>query len=101
MVLSSKVNDKELIILDELKISEPKTKIMVNIINKIFKQDKRPNILLVISKKDENLIKASRNIPKTKTILANSLNALDLLSFKYLLIDKEGVKVIEKTYGNI
>ena len=108
MVLSSKVNDKELIILDELKISEPKTKIMSKILDNIFnkKQETRnkkqtKSILMAISKKDENLIKGSRNISGIKTILADSLNILDLLSFKYLLIDKQGIKTIEKTYGNI
>jgi len=100
MALSSKVNDKELIILDELKISEPKTKIMSKILDNIF--DKKPeNVLIAVSKRDENIIRASRNILRTKTILANSLNVLDLLSFKYLLLDKEGIKVIEKTYGTV
>lgn len=100
MALSSKVNDKELIILDELKISEPKTKIMSKILDNIF--NKKPeNVLIAVSKRDENIIRASRNILRTKTILANSLNVLDLLSFKYLLLDKEGIKVIEKTYGTV
>jgi large subunit ribosomal protein L4 len=101
MALTSKVRDKELIVLDDLKISEPKTKLMAKIISKIFKKEQRPSILLAIPEKNENLIKASKNIAKVKTILADSLNVLDLLSFKYLLLDKEAIKVIEKTYGNI
>jgi len=101
MALSSKVNDKEIFIIDGLKLEEAKTKFMASIIDKIFKNINKPSILMVISKKDENIIKASRNIPRTKTILADSLNILDLLSFKYLLLDKEGIKVIEKVYGNI
>ena len=101
MVLTSKIQDKELIILDELKIKEIKTKIMAGIISKILKEIKKPSILITISKKDENVIIASKNIPDVKTILADSLNVLDLLSFKYLLIDKEAIKVIEKIYGTV
>ena len=101
MVLSSKVIDKELIVLDELKISEAKTKSVANIINKNFKEEKKPHILLALSKKDNNIVKATRNIVNVKTILADSLNVIDLLSFKYLLLDKESIGVIEKTYGTI
>ena len=101
MVLSSKVIDKELIVLDELKISEVKTKSMANIISKNFKQEKRPQILLTLAKKDDSIMKATKNIANIKTILSDSLNVIDLLSFKYLLLDKESIGVIEKTYGTI
>lgn len=101
MVLSSKVIDKELIVLDELKISEAKTKLVANIINKNFKKEKKPHVLLALSKKDNNVTKAAKNIANLKTILSDSLNVIDLLSFKYLLLDKESIGVIEKTYGNI
>ncbi|HUT96171.1 MAG TPA: 50S ribosomal protein L4 [Candidatus Paceibacterota bacterium] len=101
MVLTSKVQDKELIVLDELKIKEPKTKRMAEILGKILKEIKKPSVLIIIPKKDENIIIASKNIPSTKIIFANSLNVLDLLSFKYLLIDKEAIKMIEKTYGTV
>lgn len=100
MALSSKLKDKELIIFEELKLKQGKTKLMANLINKILKEEK-PSILIALSKKDENIIKASRNIPYIKTLLANSLNVFDLLSFKYLFLDKEAVKKIEETYGAI
>ncbi|MCX6730072.1 MAG: 50S ribosomal protein L4 [Candidatus Portnoybacteria bacterium] len=101
MVLTSKIKDKELIILDDLKIKEPKTKLIANIILKIFKDKKKPSVLMAMSKKDKNITVGSKNIYNLKTIFADSLNVLDLLSFKYLLLDKESIKVIEKTYGNI
>lgn len=97
MTLSSKFKDKELIVLDKLELKEPKTKLMINLINKLFQKEKEPSILVVI-KKNENIIRANQNISYTKTISADSLNVLDLLSFKYLLLDKEAIKVIEKTY---
>jgi large subunit ribosomal protein L4 len=101
MVLSSKVNDKELVIVEEFKIKEAKTKVMANLINKVLKEEKKPSILLAASQKDENLIKATRNISNTKIIPVNSLNVFDLLSFKYLFLDKEGIKIIEKIYASI
>ena len=107
MVLTSKVQDKELILVDNLELKEPKTKLLVEILKNLLKKvakkkdsknDKDLKILLVLPKKDDKLIKASRNIPKTKTILADSLNVLDLLSYKYLFMPKEAIGVIEQTY---
>ena len=98
MVLTSKVKDNELILLDKLEMKEPKTKIMAEVLEK-FKSQK--SVLIVIPKSDVNIIRAARNIPYTKTIRADSLNVLDLLSFKYLLMPKEAIKVIEKTYGAV
>jgi len=98
MVLSSKLKDKELIVFEKLKLKERKTKLMFNLINKIL-EGKRPSVLMALSQKDENIIKAVRNIPYTKTLSANSLNVFDLLSFKYLFLDKEAIKLIEKTHG--
>lgn len=100
MALSSKVKDKELVVLDKLEIKEPKTKLMTRILKKLFK-DKRASILIATPKGAENIIKANQNISYTKTIGADSLNVIDLLSFKYLLLDKEAIKIIEDTYGNI
>jgi large subunit ribosomal protein L4 len=98
MVLSSKVQDKELIIIDELK-AEIKTKKMVDLLSKLIKNEKKHSILIITSKKDEKILKAIHNIDYVKPLAADSLNVLDLLSFKYLLMDKESIKVIEKTYS--
>jgi len=97
-VLSSKVKDKEMIILDEFKIQDGKTKPLIELINNIIKEDKKPSILMVISQKDEALIRASRNISYLKMLSANSLNVVDLLSSKCLLMDKGSIEVIKKTY---
>jgi large subunit ribosomal protein L4 len=98
MVLSSKIQDKELIVVDELK-AEAKTKKMVDLLGKLVKNEKKHSILMVTHKKDEKILKAIRNIDYVKPLAADSLNVLDLLSFKYLLMDKESIKVIEKTYS--
>src|SRR4030042_2637473 len=98
MALSSKARDEELFVLEDIKLKEGKTKIMALLLNKILKE-KKPNVLVVLSQKDENAVRALKNIPRTKTILANSLNVFDLLSFKYLFLDKQAIKLIEKIYG--
>jgi large subunit ribosomal protein L4 len=96
MVLSQKLKDGEIILLKELKIEKPKTKIFFNILKKL--PLKKSSALIALPKVDRNLVLASRNIPKIKTILAKDLNCLDLLSFKYLILPVDSIKVIEKTF---
>jgi large subunit ribosomal protein L4 len=96
MVLSQKLKDGEIILVKELKIEKPKTKIFFNILKKL--PLKKSSALIALPKVDRNLVLASRNIPKIKTILAKDLNCLDLLSFKYLILPVDSIKVIEKTF---
>ncbi len=100
MILTSKHKDNELILLDKLEIKEPKTKLIAEILENILKK-KTKSVLVVTLKKNENIIRANKNIPYTKILRADSLNILDLLSFKYLLMPKEAIKVIEETYGTV
>lgn len=95
MALSSKARDKELIVLDSLKLEKGKTKLMAELIKKL----KVSSVLIATS--DKNVIRANQNLSHTKTIANNSLNVVDLLSFKHFLLDKESIKLIEKIYGNI
>ncbi len=104
MVLSSKVKDKELVLIDNLEISEIKTKKMsqfiINLSEKI-KKDLNKGMLIISSKKDEKISRVSRNIPRIKVIGADNLNILDILSHRYLMIlsPDDVIKVIKKTYG--
>lgn len=115
MSLSGKVKNNLLILLDKLKLEQPKTKPMAEIIknlkcsvlpkisspgaNKLkIKNFKEGSILIALPKMDKNLILSVRNIPDVKTIQAKDLNCLDLLSFKYLIIPKESIKVIKETF---
>ena len=108
MVLSAKAKEKMLIVLNSLKIEKPKTKLMVNILNKLplprphawRRGEKKASSLLILPQKDEIIIRASRNISEVQTLEARNLNVLDLLSFKYLLIPKEAIKVIKETFLN-
>ncbi len=108
MVLSSKVEDKEMIVLDGLKIEKPKTKEMIKIIqdtrDKIqdtktnLKKRKEESVLVALSKKDVDITRAAKNIQKVKIVQAKDLNVLDLLNYKYLIMPKEGIDVIKETF---
>ncbi len=96
MVLSGKVKNNMLVVLEDLKVEKPKTKLMVAILKKL--PSKEQSALIVLPKMDKSLITASRNIPNIKTIQAKDLNALDLLSLKYLIMPKEAIKLIKETF---
>lgn len=101
MVLSSKVKDKELLVLDKLETKKPQTKIMAKMMENLRKKIgdfKEGSILFLLPKKDENLVKSLRNIKKVKTILARESNVLDLLKYKYLIIPKKSIKVLKETF---
>ena len=97
MALSSKVNDRELIIVEEFKVNA-KTREMIDLLNRFLKNEKKHSVLIITSRKDEKILKAIRNIGYIKSLAVESLNVLDLLSSKYLLLDKEAIKLIEKIY---
>jgi large subunit ribosomal protein L4 len=103
MALSTKLKNNCLILLKDLnfKIEEKKgkaslTKSLVNFLKNFPCQ--KGSILLVLPQYDRNIILAARNLPKVKTIQAKDLNPLDILSFKYLLMPKEALKVIKETF---
>jgi len=95
MVLTSKVGKEHLIVLDSLKIENPKTKLIVEILAKLPVKGTR---LVILPEKDDMIIKATRNISKTKVELAQNLNVLDLLSFNYLILPKDSIKAIKETF---
>jgi large subunit ribosomal protein L4 len=114
MILSTKAKENLLILLDSLKIEKPpkenlrfptgqaKTKLMAELIKNLklkIKNFKEGSILIATPQKDELIYRASRNIPDVGIVEARNLNALDLLSFKYLLLPKETIKVIKETFS--
>jgi len=96
MALSGKVKNNLLILLDKLKIEEAKTRLMTEIFKKL--PCKNESCLIALPEYDKNLILSARNLPEVKTIQSKDLNCLDLLSFKYLLMSKESIKVIKDTF---
>jgi large subunit ribosomal protein L4 len=101
MILSEKLRRNLLFLFEEIKVEKPKTKIFAQLIEKWkekIKNFKKGSILIALGRKDENLSLAARNIPNLKVMQAKDLNCLDLLSFKYLVLTKDSVKVIEEQF---
>ncbi len=94
--LSSKVLDKQIIVVDELKFDEPKTKLMVQALQAL---QASPKTLLVTVNGDINVIKSARNIPGVKPIGADAINVYDVLKYETLLITKDAVARVEEVYA--
>jgi len=95
MTLSDKARDKSIVVLDKLELTAIKTKDLLKIISKLPLKKK---ILVVSPKSDLKIIKSARNLQNIKIINANSLNVVDILGYKYLLILKDSLAIIGKTY---
>ncbi|MBU2068544.1 50S ribosomal protein L4 [Patescibacteria group bacterium] len=101
MSLTSKVKDQEFVLLDKMEITESKTKVMAQIFSNLkdkIKKDLSKSVLIVLPQTDLKISRAVKNIPKIKTIRADSLNVLDVLSHRYLIMFQESIKVIKGTY---
>ncbi|MFC1943333.1 50S ribosomal protein L4 [Chloroflexota bacterium] len=95
-VLSSKLRDKELIILEQLKLEQPKTKEMVRILAALGMDS---SALIVTSEPEESVVKSARNLPRTKTMPASLLNVVDISSHKMLLMTVAAVRKAEELWG--
>lgn len=95
IALSEKSRSNLITVVDSFDINEIKTKKAIEMLNNLGIKE---SCLIVLPKIDNNMILSTRNIPKVNVIQAKDINCLDILSSKYLLIDKEGLKVIEETF---
>ncbi len=95
-VLSAKAGGKELMVLDELRLEEPKTKEMVKILAALGIED---SALIATGEPIENVVKSARNLPRVKTIPANLLNVVDITSHKMLLLTEAAVRQVEQLWG--
>lgn len=95
-VLSAKVADKEIIVLDELKFAEPKTKEMVKVLENI-KADKKA--LIVMDEKDENVVRSASNIPGVRTALVSTMNVYEIINHYSLVLTKAAAERIEEVYA--
>ena len=95
-MLSSKVLEKELVVVDALDLKEIKTKEMVKVLNNLKVEGKT---LILLPEKNENVQKSARNIENGKTTLVNTINVYDLLKYKNLVITLDTVKKLEEVYA--
>ncbi|HBN85418.1 MAG TPA: 50S ribosomal protein L4 [Clostridiales bacterium] len=94
--LSSKVADKELILLEQLSIDEIKTKLIVEVLSNLNINEK---VLVVIDQPDEKIQKSIRNIPDAKIAFVNTINVYDILKYEKFLVTKAAVSKIEEVYA--
>lgn len=109
MVLSDKLNNKNLVLLDTLEIKEQKTKLINQILQAVEKKilntgnkknpqkDKR-SLLMVLGQPDEIIKKASSNLPGVKVINSNNINILDLLKYKNVIFTQIAVENLQEVY---
>ena len=94
--LSAKVQDGEIIVLDEISFAEPKTKEMVKMLDAV-KADKKA--LIVTAAKDENVVKSAANIKGIRTALVGTMNVYDILNHNSFIVTKEAIEKIEEVYA--
>jgi len=95
VALSGKIAEKEITVVDSLKIKEMKTKIM----NQALKALKlKGSVLVGFSKEERKSKRASRNISKVDNIDVENLNVFDILNHKYLVMSEEGIRFLESKY---
>lgn len=95
-VLSSKVLENNLVVLDKAEMKEIKTQAMVKTLANLKVEGKT---LILLPEKNENVQKSARNIKNVKTTLVNTINVYDLLKYNKLVVTLDAVKKLEEVYA--
>ncbi|OKZ77519.1 MAG: 50S ribosomal protein L4 [Clostridium sp. 27_14] len=95
-ILSSKVTENELTVVDKLEVKEIKTKTMVKALADLKVEGKT---LIVLPENNQNVFMSARNIEGVKTIALNNINVFDLLKYTNLILPLDTVKKIEEVYA--
>lgn len=95
-LLSSKVKEQELTVVDKLELAEIKTKTMVKALSDLKVEGKT---LIILADKNDNVYLSSRNIEGVKAITLNMINVYDLLKYNKLVLPLETVKKLEEVYA--
>ena len=95
-VLSSKVLEKELVVVDKFNFKEIKTAEMVKALTNLKVEGKA---LILLPANDENVLKSSRNIKGVKTLTVDTINVYDLVKYTKLVVTEDTVKKLEEVYA--
>ncbi len=95
--LTAKAVEQRLIVVDELRVSAPKTKEMVAILEQLAIPS---SALILLAERDEDLEKAARNLPLVKTLPVQALNLADLLKYDYLVVPTAALAAIQEAFGD-
>ena len=94
--LTSKFNEGSIIVVDEIKLADAKTKLMAEVLKNLGAEKKA---LLVLAGKDESVIRASKNIPTVKDAYVNTINVYDLLNADKIVVLKAAMENIQEVYA--
>jgi large subunit ribosomal protein L4 len=98
-VLSDKVANESLIVVDNLSLERPRTKDMLEILSKLpTNVEKR--VLMMLPRRDENVVLSIRNIPSAKVQHVSSINVVELLKHDYVIMPVETVRWLEMVFGD-
>ncbi|HJC09681.1 MAG TPA: 50S ribosomal protein L4 [Candidatus Blautia merdigallinarum] len=94
-VLTSKVQENKLIVLEDLKLDEIKTKAMQKVLNNLNVS----KAMVVLADNDQNVVLSARNIPDVITALPSTINVYDVLKYNTLILTKASAAAIEEVYA--
>ena len=93
--LSSKVKESEIIVIDSLEFSEPKTKEMIKVLANV----KAKKALIVTAEKNENVVRSAANIPGVKTSIVSAMNTYEIVNATSFIVTKDAVEKIQEVYS--
>jgi large subunit ribosomal protein L4 len=91
--LSSKAKNEQILVLEGLSMSEPKTRVMVNMLGKL---DAHGKALVVVKQPDKDVELSLRNIPGVRMLTPSELNVYDILNYDKLLLTREAADIVEE-----
>jgi len=97
--LSVKASEKAIVVVDDLNLTEAKTKLMAQVMTKLVGDETAVILIPVKNPAYETIIRSANNLPKTKTLLANYLNVRDLLKFDKVILPLQSLDVISAHLG--
>jgi large subunit ribosomal protein L4 len=97
--LSVKASEKAIVVVDDLNLTDAKTKLMAQVMAKLVGDETAVILIPVKNPAYETIIRSANNLPKTKTLLANYLNIRDLLNFDKVVLPLQSLEIISAHLG--
>ena len=94
--LSAQFSDGNIIVVDEIKLAQAKTKLVAQML-KALNADKK--VLLVVPQEQKDVVRASKNLPKVKDAYVNTINVYDLLKADKIVVAKAAMQAIQEVYA--
>ena len=94
--LSAQFNDGNIIVVNEIKLAEAKTKLVAQML-KALNADKK--VLLVVPQEQKDVVRASKNLPKVKDAYVNTINVYDLLKADKIVVAKAAMQAVQEVYA--